>query len=393
MKKIKLLVLILPLFFITGCFNYRELNELAITSAVGIDKTDDGYKTTIQIINTQKNGADTNSSMEQPKFVTYTSTGKNLQEALRSVILESSRRIYADHIQVLVIGEELARDGIYDILDLFFRNSELRKQFQVVIARDATAEDILKVVTPLETLNSKHIDEGLSVDNKYLGVGEVVDFEQLIASYLDSNKEIVLPSVVLKEKDEDGDTIENTESTKPEENVIESTMGIFKDDKLLGFLSEKESIALSFARGKINNTVLSYECDNNKYVVSEIINTKTDVSMESDPLKAKIKITGSLNINEVTCDLDLEDLKVVSEIESSLEDELKDNITDTINTIRDEYNTDVFGFRDILYKNNPKYYKKIENEWYDSVFKDLDIEIDVDFDFVEKGNSLKVIKR
>lgn len=393
MKKIKLLVLILPLFFITGCFNYRELNELAITSAVGIDKTDDGYKTTIQIINTQKNGADTNSSMEQPKFVTYTSTGKNLQEALRSVILESSRRIYADHIQVLVIGEELARDGIYDILDLFFRNSELRKQFQVVIARDATAEDILKVVTPLETLNSKHIDEGLSVDNKYLGVGEVVDFEQLIASYLDSNKEIVLPSIVLKEKDEDGDTIENTESTKPEENVIESTMGIFKDDKLLGFLSEKESIALSFARGKINNTVLSYECDNNKYVVSEIINTKTDVSMESDPLKAKIKITGSLNINEVTCDLDLEDLKVVSEIESSLEDELKDNITDTINTIRDEYNTDVFGFRDILYKSNPKYYKYLKDEWYDSVFKDLDIEIDVDFDFVEKGNSLKVIKR
>ena len=105
MKKIKLLVLILPLYFITGCFNYRELNELAITSAVGIDKTDDGYKTTIQIINTQKNGADTNSSMEQPKFVTYTSTGKNLQEALRSVILESSRRSNADHIQLLVLGE------------------------------------------------------------------------------------------------------------------------------------------------------------------------------------------------------------------------------------------------------------------------------------------------
>lgn len=393
MKKIKLLFLILPLFFITGCFNYRELNELAITSAVGIDKTNDGYKTTIQIINTQKNGADTNSSMEQPKFVTYTSNGKNLQEALRNVILESSRRIYADHIQVLVIGEELARDGIYDILDLFFRNSELRKQFQVVIARDSTAEDILKVVTPLETLNSKHIEEGLSVDNKYLGVGEVVDFEQLVASYLDSNKEIVLPSVTLKENEEEGDTIENTESTKPVENVIESTMAIFKDDKLLGFLNEKESIALSFVRGSIDNTVLSYECGDNKYVVSEIINTKTAVSMEDDPLKAKIKITGNLNINEVTCDLDLEDLKVVDEIENNLESELKKNINDMIDTISGEYNTDVFGFRDNLYKKNPKYYKKIEADWYDSIFENLDIDIDVDFDFVEKGNSLKVIKR
>lgn len=393
MKKIKLLILLLPLFFITGCFNYRELNELAITSAVGIDKTEDGYKTTIQIINTQKNGADTNSSMEQPKFVTYTSTGKNLQEALRNVILESSRRIYADHIQILVIGEDLAKDGIYDILDLFFRNSELRKQFQVVIARDSTAEDILKVVTPLETLNSKHIDEGLLVDNKYLGVGEVVDFEQLVASYIDDNKEIVLPSVILKEKDEEGDTIENTESTEPHENVIESTMALFKDDKLLGFLNEKESISLSFVRDAINNTVISYECANNKYVVGEIINTKTDVSMETDPLKAKIKITGSLNINEVTCDLDLEDLDVVEKIESNLENELKNNISDTIDKIKEEYNVDVFGFRDILYKTNHKYYKEIKDDWYDSIFKDLDIDIDVNFKFVEKGNALKVIKR
>lgn len=393
MKKIKLLILLFPLFFITGCFNYRELNELAITSAVGIDKTEDGYKTTIQIVNTQKNGADTNSSMEQPKFVTYTSEGKNLQESLRHVILESSRRIYADHIQILVIGSELAEDGIYDILDLFFRNSELRKQFQVVIARDSTAEDILKVVTPLETLNSRHINEGLNVDSRYLGVGEVVDFEQLVASYLDSNKEIVLPSVTLKENEDDGDTIENTESTKPEENVIESTMALFKDDKLLGFLSEKESISLSFVRDSINNTVISYECGNNKYVVGEIINTKTDVSMETGPLKAKIKITGNLNINEVTCDLDLEDPKVIDEIESNLEDELKNNISDTIDQIKDEYNVDVFGFRDILYKTDHKYYKEIKDDWYDSIFKDLDIDIDVDFKSVEKGNALKVIRR
>ena len=393
MKKIKLLILLLPIFFITGCYNYRELNELAITSAVGIDKTEDGYKTTIQIINTQKNGSDTNSSMEQPKFVVYTSEDKNLQESLRKVILESSRRIYADHIQILVIGSDLAEDGIYDILDLFFRNSELRKQFQVVIARDSTAEEILRVVTPLETLNAKHIAEGLTVDNKYLGVGEVVDFEQLVASYLDSNKEIVLPSVTLKEKDEEGDNIENTESTEPSENVIESTMALFKDDKLLGFLSEEESIALSFVRGEVNNTVLSYKCGDNKYVVGEIINAKTDVSMETNPLKAKIKITGSLNINEVTCDLDLEDLEVIDEIANNLEDELKKHISDTIDKIKSEYNVEPFGFRDILYKSNPKYYKEIKDDWYDSIFKNLDVDIEVNFKFVEKGNALKVIKR
>lgn len=393
MKKIKLIIMFLPLFFITGCYNYRELNELAITSAVGIDKTEDGYRATIQVMNTQKNGADSNSSTEQPKFVTYTAEGDNLQETLRSIILDSSKRIYANHIQIFVIGSELAEDGIYDILDMFFRNSESRKQFPVLIAKDCKAEEILNIVTPLETLNSKNIRDGLSVDSKYLGVGEVISFEELVGTYLDSNKEIVLPTIELKGNLDTGEDVSNIAESDPETRVVASTLAIFKDDKLLGFLDEKESIALSFIRNKINNTVLSYECSSDKYVVGEVINTKTKLEMQKDPLKAKIDIKANLNINEVTCNLDLEDPQVISEIEDNLEDELKGKIDDTLNKIIEEYNTDVFGFRDSLYKNYPKYYKEIEDDWYDFIFQDLDIDIEVNFRFVEKGNALKVIKR
>lgn len=393
MKKIKLLFILLPVFFLTGCYNYHELNQLAITSAIGIDKTEDGYRATIQVMNTQKSGSNTNSAIDQPKFITYSYEDKNLQEAFRKIILDSSKRIYANHIQVLVIGSNLAEEGIHDMLDMFFRNSESRKQFVVVVAKDCEAEEVLNIITPLETLNSKNIRDSLTVDERYLGMGEVITYEDMIGTYLDSNKEIVLPTVEIHGSEQEGENIENIEGSDPNSRLVVGPMSVFRDDKLVGYLTEKESIALGFVRNKITDTVLSYECGDDKYAVAEIIETKTDLSVKKDPLKAEIKIIGNLNINEISCELDLEDPEVINEIEDNLEDKLKNMVSDSINSIRDEYNTDVFGFRDNLYKNFPKYYKDIKDDWYDEVFSDLEVAVEVEFEFIQKGNALKVIER
>lgn len=392
MKKIKLLMLLLPIFLFTGCFNYRELNEIAIASALGLDKTNDGYIITIQVMNTKK-ASETGTSNDQPKFITFTTSGVTLQDAIRKSILDSSRRIYLNHVQTLIIGEDLAKSGISDVLDMFFRSVEFRKQTSVLIAKDSTAEDVLNIVTPLESLNSKNIKDGLSVDSKYLGIGDNVSFEDLVGTFIDSNKEIVLPSVSITGTKSEGEKIENIETADPSVRLIEGSLAIFKDDHLVGFLDNKQSIKLNFVRNKINNTILTYECGDNKYLSSEIMSNKTSVEFLESPLKAQIKINGILNINEITCDIDLEDSVVIDEIEADLEEELKNDVYNTIKYIIEEYNSDVFGFRDFLYKNKTKYYKEIKDDWYDSIFPNMDIDVDVNFNLTGKGNALEVIRR
>ena len=392
MKKIKFLMLLLPIFLFTGCFNYRELNEIAIASALGLDKTSDGYIVTIQVMNTKK-ASETGTSNDQPKFITFTTTGVTLQDAIRKSILDSSRRIYPNHVQTLIIGEDLAKSGISDVLDMFFRSVEFRKQTSVLIAKDSTAEDVLNIVTPLESLNSKNIKDGLSVDSKYLGIGDNVSFEDLVGTFIDSNKEIVLPSVSITGTKSEGEKIENIETADPSVRLIESSLAIFKDDHLVGFLDNKQSIKLNFVRNKINNTILTYQCGDNKYLSSEIMSNKTSVEFLESPLKAQIKINGILNINEITCDIDLEDPVVIDEIEADLEEELKNDVYNTIKYIIEEYNSDVFGFRDFLYKNKTKYYKEIKDDWYDSIFPNMDIDVDVNLRLTGKGNALEVIIR
>lgn len=392
MKKIKFLMFLLPIFLFTGCFNYRELNEIAIVSALGLDKTSDGYIVTIQVMNTKK-ASETGTSNDQPKFITFTTTGVTLQDAIRKSILDSSRRIYPNHVQTLIIGEDLAKSGISDVLDMFFRGVEFRKQTSVLIAKDSTAEDVLNIVTPLESLNSKNIEDGLSVDSKYLGIGDNVSFEDLVGTFIDSNKEIILPSVSIVGKKNEGEKIDNIETSDPSVRLLESSLAVFKGDHLIGFLDNKQSIDLNFVRNKINNTILTYECGDNKYLSSEIMSNKTSVEFLESPLKAQIKINGILNINEITCDIDLEDPVVIDEIEEDLEEELKNDVYNTIKYIIEEYNSDVFGFRDFLYKNKTKYYKEIKDDWYDSIFPNMDIDVDVNLRLTGKGNALKVITR
>lgn len=385
----KILINLSFIFICCGCYNYKELNDLAITSAIGIDKSDNGYKVTAQVVNTQKEGTDNNSSSD-PKIIVYEHTSKTVQEAVRYMVLESPKRLYPNHMQVIIISEDVAKDGILESLDLFFRDSELQKNFYVLISKDVSANQILKTLTPADSIVSSNIKKSLESDSSYLGITELVTYDELINTYLNPNKEISLPSVTLKGKKKGSDKIDNIEQSDSSTKVVLSQMAIFKDDKMIGYLDDKQSIALSFIKGKINNTIIKYKC-NGGYVVVETTNSKSSINVDNKG-NFRIKISGDAAINEVSCDINLENDNSISKINKQVNKEIKKNVNNTIKYVKNNYNSDIFNFLDILYKNQYSLYKKISNDWYKDKFKDSKIDIDVDIKVVEKGNTLRVIK-
>ncbi|MEK4342507.1 Ger(x)C family spore germination protein [Brevibacillus sp. FSL L8-0710] len=102
---------LLLLVVLTGCWNRRELNELAIAVAMGVDKKDNDYLVSIQIVNpgavaAQRAGTDT------APVITYSTQGTSIFEALRRTTTKSPRKIYLSHMQVIVLGKEVAEEGI-----------------------------------------------------------------------------------------------------------------------------------------------------------------------------------------------------------------------------------------------------------------------------------------
>lgn len=52
--KWKIIIVLSFCFFLTGCWNYRELSDLSISTGISIDKEGDEYKVGMLISNAQK---------------------------------------------------------------------------------------------------------------------------------------------------------------------------------------------------------------------------------------------------------------------------------------------------------------------------------------------------
>lgn len=402
-KKIKLIISIFIIFTLTGCYDYREINDLAIVGATEINKIDDNYQVTVQAINPQAPDKTTN---PQAPFVIYTGTGKTIQEAYRSITLTSSRFLYSNHLQLLIINEKVAKEDISSIIDYYVRNPGIRTEFYILIGKD---DNILSITTPIDEIASASIKESIENNYKYYGVTSRVTFSEFVDMNLNPNLEIVLPSIELikdiptKDKDEQKDeksneendessqdetSNKNTESTEVKSKYLLSGYAIFKDSHLIGYLNNEESIHYNILNNNIKNTIITYECDKNKYLAIEVIDSNSSIKIKNNKVEITINLEG--NINEVHCNIDIKKSENISKISKEIEKKLNKEITDNILNIRTTYKSDIFKFKDIIYKHDYNYYQKIKNN-YDEAYQNLNISVKTNVNLIEKGNILEVI--
>lgn len=141
----------LCLLLITGCWNRRELNDLALVVAMSIDKSGDQYMVTLQVVDAGEVSSKIGTSGRTP-VITYSEKGKHVFEAIRKMTTETPRKLYFSHLQMLVISEDIAKEGISKSLEFLSRDHEVRKDFFVVIAKEEQAKSILENITSLEKI-------------------------------------------------------------------------------------------------------------------------------------------------------------------------------------------------------------------------------------------------
>lgn len=417
MKKINQLFILSTIILttLTGCYDYREINTLAIVSATEINKIGDEYQVSVQAINPQ---APDKTTDPQAPFIIYTGTGKTIQEAYRSITLSASRFMYSNHLDLLIINEKIAKENISDLIDYYIRNPGIRTEFYVLISKD---DNILSITTPIDEISSASIKESIENNYKYYGVSSRTTFSEFVNMNLNPNLEIVLPTIELvkdtptedknideeknnnedvnankdksnksnrEENDSDSTSNKNTEKTEIKNKYLLGGYAIFKNNKLVGYLNNKESINYNIITNNIKNTIITYECSKNKYLAIEITDSSSSIKTKNNKVSIDINLKG--NINESHCDIDITKNKNIKKISHDIEQKLNKEITDDILNVRNNYNTDIYKFKDIIYKHDYSYYQKIKNN-YDEAYQNLDISVKTNILLVEKGNILEVI--
>lgn len=383
MKRIKFLILLLPL--LSGCYNYRELNELGITTAVSIDYKDNNFYVIAEVINPIKQ-QDASSSNNSP-FVNYNSSSSSLQDAFRKVVLESPRQLYAAQLEIIVLSEEVVNNHLEEVLEYFARDPEARTEIKMIVARTEDSTKAITLQTLLTSLSSSNIINSLDLQSKVLGMSYPVTLNELLNMYIDPYLEVVLPSMTLYGNYEIGDEKENITTSSPKAIVKIDGSTITKDNKILGYLDLEESKILNLINGKLKETIIKMNYYDG-YIIFEPNRIKVSRELDIKNNIIKINISGYSKTKEIQSNINVKDPKEVKKLNKALNMELEKKITDTFNSIREKYGTDVFGFQELYYRTNYKYFKENCTNWYEDIYPKIKLEVKANVRLYEKGSTL-----
>lgn len=391
MKRILVLLLIhiVITLLLSGCWNRRELNELAIAVAAGVDWVDGRYRLSVQVAVPGQVAAKRSGGPQAPATL-YTTEGDTIFEAARRMTQISPRKIYFSHLRMFLMDEAMAREGIAKVLDLLSRDHEFRPDFYLVVTRGATAEETLKIMTPMETIPANKLYDSLQISDQVWSPSMAVTLDQLMNDLTSSGKHPVLTGLVITGNRDIGETKKNVENIYTPSHLKYSGLAVFKLDKLIGWLGEKDSRGYRLIKGEVKSSVDFIPCRNEGKVILETL--RTDAKMKGRIVQSRpemdITINMEGNIGSVDCSgLDLSQPATVRDLEVEMEERLTQNLESVINKVQTEHKVDIFGFGEALRRSHPNAWKGMKEDWNDRYFPNLQTHIHVDYRIRRTGTT------
>lgn len=373
-----LFLLLMLSTLLTGCWNRRELNELAIAVGLGLDKDGDEYLVSVQVVNpgevsSSKGGGTSPATL-------YKAKGHTVSEAIRRISNISPRKIYVAQLRMALIGQSLADTGVAEALDFLLRDHEMRTDFYLAVVRDASAEDALKIMTPLQKIPASKLFASLETSEKTWAPSLTETLNETISDLLSDGKHPVLPGIRILGDPETGAKKQNVEGIDTPTQLKFTGIAAFKRDKVAGWLTEDESKGYNFIRDNIKNTMEHAKCQDGGRLSFEVIRSKTKSHGKVIDGKPQVDINVQVNGNiaDVECkDLNLLNVKTIEMIEQLLNERIKSIMEDSIRTVQQKFGADIFGFGEVIHRSNPRAWKELRHDWDERFFRNLPVNISV----------------
>ena len=305
MKYIKVIILILLLSLITGCISYTELNELGIIDMILIDKVNDEYIVTINMITPEKDNLE--------KSIIYQAKSKNLDDCLNELYLSTTKKIYFSHLELMAFTPNIERNDYDEVINLFLNKVDSRNTFSTVIVNNSDK---------LFEYKSKDINDLININSEENGIVFIKQFDDIIKNILEIGISYI-PRITIED-----------------EIFIEGYQSIYDENKLLTI---NESIGYNFITNNINQAVFI-----SNDIGFKLISSKTQTKVKDN----KIILNISTNYQIVTNNSNIKNDKEIEKIYSS---KIESFINEFLSNNKYNY------FYNLIRKYDNKYYKSHNN--------------------------------
>lgn len=335
-KFLALTSFVFMVLLLSGCTQNQQLHQKLIIQGVGIEKEEKNYKVIVQALDFQ-NPLNEN----EPNTKVIETEGETVTEALDNISKQTSlTAVYSQNL-MLILGEKAAKFGVNDFIDFFIRHCETRPKVKICISK--TAFDILKISPNDKSLKSKNIHD-------------------LVPLQLNSDVLHFVSSL----KNEKTDPFAAWIEMEGKKEVHLKGAGIFKGDKLESLLEGKEAFGFMALKGtpKFGSLVVNSEETGDVTCRIEKVIPKISAKVnENDMPEFEINLdttasSFSLDKNFYTHN--------PQQITGIIEENFSKNLTEICENLLKKTlksKIDVFDFAKILKNSNPKYFKKIEDDW------------------------------
>lgn len=214
-----ILLLISCLVFVPQSFSYQaKLNMRVIVTGMGIDKVEEGYEITAQIVMPTP-GGETGGGKATLGFISE--IGVNVSDGVQKIAYKIGKTAGFSHMSFLIVGQNMLEDNLAESLDYFVRDPELNTSVMMLIS-PTTAKDMLSKTETLE------LSAGVGLQKVFIYKqssfnGVMIPVEEFVNNAFGLSKSSAVGGILITEEGEEELGKSTSETLSSSENGLSSS--------------------------------------------------------------------------------------------------------------------------------------------------------------------------
>ena len=369
----KLLLIPVCCLLFSGCIKIVNLQDRAIVQGVGVDYEDGQYLVTMQIFSSDGSGGQTiiDSSKQNAKVITC--RGKTISEAVEDTSISQGKDFFLGHNRLVILGESARKLPLSESLSYFINTMDSRADVNVLLA-EKSASEVLNADINQGILPALTIEKTIQNADDSGKISEVLLID-ILRSLATEHQSALVPVIAVADDEAENKKLKTIELTG---------MAVFSDGIYQGTLSESETRGMMFLRDEIEKTVYSVFNEDFREISVELYhsNTKIIPDIKGDDLRFTVKISADGMVQEKVLEPGKTfDEQSVERVEDVIQEKIRTECEDAFRKAVLEYKSDVFYLGDMVWRDQPELWKRLQDEWKENAGKiRLSYEIKVDID-------------
>ncbi len=182
-----ILIVLLAFLFFSNDFGLMDVQKTAIVTAAGIDREGEEFILTSQVAVPQ---ASTQGKAAQS--VQLVSRGKTIADAFEEINAKTGWYPKLVYCNLIIFGEQAAKENVFDALDFFLRDSYLTDDCQLAVCR-GLAKEVLNTSALVDPSSSSAIAKVLSAHAERVGTVRPTTLKDFSIGYFGDSSSGFLP--------------------------------------------------------------------------------------------------------------------------------------------------------------------------------------------------------